>query len=405
PQDFTAGGPPDYLPGPNYGRVIDGNDYTATREFLGSLGATYVSLDGALTQKARFTGSDTHRDNYASAKGGSTSYDDGNRYKGSYQASYQFDTPGLLGAKHQITGGYDWQRETFAPSHLTQTFSRESNSLVGEYRGEFADQFYVNAAARHDFNDRFKDATTFSLSGAWKVPGTQSRLHASVGTGITNPTFFEQFGYIPATFVGNPNLKPEESFGWDIGLEQGFFDRRLVLDATYFNQDLTNEIATVYGGPPNYPSTPINRGGKSKRQGVELSATVDLQNGFTATAMYTYTDATEQTAAGGPRVEEVRRPKHSGSLGVAYVFYDQRARVFADAVFNGRMEDVAFVPGLPPRVSLDAYTVVNVGGSFKINDHLEAYGRVENVFDEKYQEVFGYSTPGRTAFAGLKGSF
>ncbi|NDU79476.1 hypothetical protein GWI34_43875, partial [Actinomadura sp. DSM 109109] len=144
-----------------YGQVIDGPDWTATREFFGSVGATYVSMDGALTQKARFTGSDTHRDNFSSLDSfNPNSWDDGNRYKGSYQASYQFDTPTMLDAHHQVTAGYDWQRETFAPSHLTQTFSRQSNSFIGEYRGEFLNQFYLNAGLRHDLNDRFEDATT-----------------------------------------------------------------------------------------------------------------------------------------------------------------------------------------------------------------------------------------------------
>jgi vitamin B12 transporter len=392
PQDFIWGSS-------TYGRVIDGDDWTATREFFGSVGATYVSLDGALTQKARFTGSDTSRDNYSN---GETSTDDGNRTNGSYQASYQFDTSTMLDAHHQLTAGYEWERETFSPSHLTETFSRNTNSFVGEYRGEFLDQFYVNAGVRRDFNDRFEEATTWSLSGAWKIPDTATRLHASVGTGITNPTFYEQFGFFPGSFKGNPDLVPEESTGFDLGIEQGFFDGGLVADITYFNQNLTHEIATDYSGP--LPS-PVNLDGVSKRQGVELSATVDLFNGFTATATYTYTDATEQTEAGGPRLEEVRRPKHAGSLNAAYVFDAGRARVFGEVVFNGGMEDIAFVPSLPPRVTLGPYTVVNIGGSYKLNDHLEAYGRIENLFDEEYQEVFGYNTEGRTAFIGLKGIY
>lgn len=394
PQDFTWGSP-------TYGRVIDGPDDTATREFFGSLGATHVSLDGALTQKMRFAGSDVYRENFS---GGLTSWNDGDRYNGTYQASYGFDTSGVLDAKHQLTGGYEWERETFAPSHLDETFERNSNSFVGEYRGAFFDRFYLNAGVRHDFNDSFGDATTFSLSGAWRI-GTATRLHSSVGTGVTDPTFFEQFGYVPNSFVGNPNLVPEESLGWDIGIEQGFFGRALVTDVTYFNQNLRNEIALVYGGPPDFPSIPINRGGTSERQGVEMAATVNLFNGFTATASYTYTASTEQTEAGGPRLKEVRRPEHSGSITTAYVFYEKRARIFGEVAFNGRMEDFAFVPTLPPRVTLPAYTVVNLGGSFKFTDHLEAYGRIDNLFDEDYEEVFGYNTQGRTAFVGLKGTF
>lgn len=395
PQDFSWGSP-------TYGQVIEGPDWTATRELFGSVGATYVSMDGALTQKARFTGSGTHRDNFSSLDTfAPNSWDDGNRYKGSYQASYQFDTPGMLDAHHQLTAGYDWQRETFSPSHLSgATFSRNSNSFIGEYRGEFLDQFNVNAGIRRDLNDRFEDSTTWTLSGSWRIPNSETRLHSSVGTGITNPTFYEQFGYLPGSFQGNPNLKPEESTGFDIGIEHGFFDRMLVIDATYFNQNLTNEISTDYSG--SLP-TPVNLSGTSKRQGVELSATLDLSNGFTATASYTYTDSTEQKLTGGPRQEEVRRPKHSGSLGAAYVFAEDKARVFTDIVFSGKMLDTDFSTYQP--VTLGAYTVVNAGGSFKINERLEAYGRVENLFDEKYQEVLGYNTQGRTAFIGLKGTY
>lgn len=397
PQGFAA---------PNDGTTYDRDDTIASREIFGSVGATYTALDGALTQRVRFAGSDTEREGRTV---GALSYaNTGARLNGSYQATYQFDTPGFLGAKHTVTGGYEWERETyetlppvFSPTVLGERL-RQTNSFVGEYRGEFLDQFFLTAALRHDLNDAFEDATTYSVSGAWQIPDTGTRLHASVGTGVTNPTFFEQFGFNPATFIGNPNLIPEESFGWDVGVEQRLFEERLKVDVTYFKQDLTNEIGTV-----GFPiSTPFNATGTSKRQGVELAATLSLSNGLSLNGTYTYTDSTEQRVAGGPRLIEVRRPKHAGSLGAAYVFYDDRARVFADAVFNGNMEDNEFVSTTPrTRVTLDSYTVVNVGGSFKFNDKLEAFGRIENLFDEDYEEIYSFNTPGRTTFIGLKGSF
>lgn len=390
-QDFNWGSP-------TYGLVLDTDDQTATREVFGSLGASHTSLDGALVQKARFSGSDVLREYFAG--GALDSSNKGNRLNGLYQATYSFDTPGSFDARHFLTGGYEWEKETFLPSHLTERLGRTTNSLVGEYRGEFAEQFFLNAAVRHDFNDAFRDATTYSVSGAWLIPNTATRLHASIGTGVTNPTFFEQFGYVPAMFVGNPNLLPEESFGWDVGVEQRFFSDRLIVDLTYFNQDLTNEIATDYSGPL---PTPFNRTGISERQGIEVSATVDLQNGFTTTATYTYTDATEQSVAGGVRVTEIRRPRHSGSVSAAYSFLDSRARIFAEAVFNADMLDTDFATFTP--VKLKDYTVVNIGGSYAFNDHVEAFARVENLFDQKYEEVFGYNTQGATGFFGVRGKF
>ncbi|MCP8895140.1 TonB-dependent receptor [Shinella daejeonensis] len=379
--------------------AFDAADYIKTRELFGSLGLTNTALDGALTQKARISANDIHRFNHSGLFG--DSWDDGNRYNATYQASYRFDD--LENQVHQLTAGYEWQRETFSPSHLNETFSRRAHSLVGEYRGEFLDQFYLNGGLRQDWNDAFANAATWTVSGAWQIPGAHTRLHASIGTAVTNPTFYEQFGYFPGAFIGNPNLRPEESRGWDIGVEQRFFDGELIVDVTYFNQNLKSEIATV--SDANFNTTAVNLDGTSKRQGVEVAATVDFFNGFTATAAYTYTDASEQSTAGGPRQAEVRRPRHAGSVNAAYVFDEGRARVFAEAIFNGKMEDAVFATLLPPRVPLAGYTVVNIGGSYKLNETVEIFGRIDNLFDRDYQEVYGYNAPGLAAFAGVKATF
>lgn len=389
--DFDDQPYPDYI-------VLDTDDQTATREFFGSFGATYTAFGGALVHKARLTGSDVFREYFAG--GTQTSNNKGNRVNGLYQASYSFDTAGSFGIRNVITAGYEWEKETFLPSHLTDRLSRSTHSLVAEYRGAFAEQFFFNAAIRQDFNDAFENAATYSLGSAWRIPGTRARLHASVGNGITNPTFFEQFGYVPGQFLPNPNLIPERSFGWDIGIEQRFLDNRLTLDVTYFNQDLTNEIATDYSGPL---PTPFNRDGISKRQGVEVAATFDFLNGFTTTASYTYTDSTDQTVEGGPRTREIRRPRHAGSLTAAYSFLDNRARLFGELIVNADMLDTDFATFSPVR--LGDYAVFNLGGSYRFSEHLEGFARIENLFDEKYEEVLGFNTQGRTAFTGLKAKF
>lgn len=372
------------------------NTYGRTNEFLGSVGLTWTAFDDALTQKLRFSGSDRKYEYVASEY---PSENKGQRYKASYQATYAFDTPTFADAHHKITGGIEWQQERFHQVPVTfpvydeaqfEKHKRSMYSVIGEYNGEFADQFYVNLGLRHDVNKDFNDATTFSLSGAWAIPDTDARLHSSIGTGVTNPTFFEQFGF-SAGFVGNPALKPEKSLGWDIGLEYAFFDGLLVTDVTYFNQDLRDEISTIYTGWT--PTGVENLDGKSKRHGVELAATLNLFHGFTAGGTYTYTSSRNPDGT-----EAVRRPRHSGSVNVAYTFYEDRARLFGEAIFNGEMKDT----GLR---TLDKYTVVNIGGSYKFTDKLEGFARIENLFDKKYQEVYGYNTPGRGAFAGLKASF
>ena len=387
---------------PTQGLVLDTDDKREVQEFSGALGATWTSLDGAWTHAARLSGNSDETKRFTD--GQASSGNKGDRLKGTLRSTYAFETPELAKALHSITAGYEWEREQFRqlepvgdPSQL-DTQERTSNSFVAEYRGEFADQFYVNAAVRHDFNDAFQDSTTYSLAGAWAIPNMDTRLHASVGTGVTNPSFFEQFGFVPARFAGNPDLVAEESFGWDIGIEQRFFDGDLIVDVTYFNQDLTNEIATDFSGAL---PTPINQTGESERQGVEISATALLGYGFSATATYTYTDATDPDG----RIE-VRRPKHAASLNAAYTFFDDRARIFGEMIYNGKMDDLEFINATPEtRVELEDYVLVNVGGSFKFNDNFQAYGRIENLLDKDYEEVFGFNTQGRTAFVGLKATF
>ncbi len=373
------------------------NSEAETKNFLGSIGLTWTALaDDALTQKLRFTGNSLKYKSiapyYLDADILSTYETEGRRYTGSYQASYVFDTPGFADAHHTVTGGVEWKREKFS---TTNDYERDSYGFVGQYNGEFWEQFYLNLALRHDLNDEFKDATTYSVSAAWTVPDTDMRLHSSVGTGVRNPDFIEQFGILAGpNFLGNPDLKPERNLGWDIGVEKSLLDGGLLLDVTYFNNRFRDKI--VREG-----NTLINMPGITRTHGVELMATLKLFDGLTAGATYTYTSVKRDD-----NVDLVRVPRHAGSVNAAYTFYENRAQIFGEAVFNGNMKDSSFDASWSPvTVPLSSYTVVNIGGSYKFTDKLEGFARIENLFDKKYQEVYGYNTPGRGVFAGLKASF
>jgi vitamin B12 transporter len=388
--------------GPTQGLVIDTNDVSEDHEFSGGIGATLDSFGGMLTQTARFEYSDSKRENFRNNLLSSAS--EGSRSHVSYQATVRFETPGLANASHSLTGAIEHEEEKFRqlppvfnPSQL-QEQSRSILGTIAEYRGEFFDALSIAAAVRHDENDKFENVTTYSVSGSLNVAATGTRLHSSVGTGATNPTFFEQFGFVPATFTGNPNLMPEESFAWDAGVEQTFLDGQIVVDVTYFNERLTNEITTSFnlGG-----TTPVNLIGTSPREGVEVSVVFEVIENLTVRGSYTYLSAHEPNG-----LVEIRRPHHSGSLGLDYAFAGGRGNAFLDATFNGEMEDLEFIFSTPQtRVMLDSYTVVNAGASFWVTDNAQVFGRVENLFDEQYEEVFGFNTKGITGFLGLRINF
>jgi vitamin B12 transporter len=218
---------------------------------------------------------------------------------------------------------------------------------------------------------------------------------------------FEQFGSNLAYFAPNPNLKPEQSLGWDAGVEVKLLGGRALLDVTYFRANLTNEIKTDYSV---FPSTPINLDGQSQRQGVEVSLKGAVNAWLTAGMSYTYTDARDPTGA-----VEVRRAPHTGRIDATAAFAEGRGTITVAAVYNGAMTDFRFtnvsdgfggtLPSLAGRAGLQPYWLLTFGASYKIQPNMEIYGRIENALDAKYQEQYGYSTARIAAYAGVKISF
>jgi vitamin B12 transporter len=378
-----------------YGKLIDTYDTTRSEELMGALGFKWTSDDGAWFQSGRISGSKVDRETF-DTNGDKNAAHTGTRYKASYQVGHTFETPDFADAEHTVTLGYDVVAETFKrlPPFALEEQSRQSQSVVVEYRGRFADQLNLTAALRHDFNDQFADVTTYSLSGSWEVPNSGTTVHASVGTASTNPTFIEQFGYDPSSFIGNTSLKPETSLGWDIGVSQTLLDGMVTLDATYFNQNLENEIKTVGWSP----STVENDKGISTRRGVELTAALDFFNGLTASASYTYTDSRDGSGA-----VEIRRPKHSGVISVAYEFDEVPLRINSDLMLVGAAEDTDF--SISKNVTLPGYALLNAGLNYEVTENVEVYARVQNLLDVSYESVLGYNNPGRTFYVGAKARF
>ena len=57
------------------------------------------------------------------------------------------------------------------------------------------------------------------------------------------------------------------------------------------------------------------------------------------------------------------------------------------------------------RVNLPGYATVSVHGSHDLSEQTEVFGRIENLLDRSYQEVFGFGSPGTTAYLGLRSRF
>jgi vitamin B12 transporter len=379
PQDFFTG------------LVVDGADETESEQLYAQLSATLSLLDDRWLTRLGYALADVERANVASGTAGTS---EGERHKVSLVSALTFDTGA---ANHKLTGAIDWKRESYSnviPDFFVDAQGEvEGTGYVASYDLSLG-RFDAGAAFRHDDNDRFQDADTYRLQASWRVTDT-TRLRATMGTGIKNPTFQDLFGFDPNFFVGSPNLKAEKSEGWDVGIDQTLFEGKARATLTYFEATLEDEIFTDFSV---FPFTAGNRTDESRRRGIELTFDAALGRAWDLHAAYTYVDAEEAGA------EEVRRAPHIASLNLTHRFLDDRGAATLSVRYNGDQTDTHFFGFAPfsEVVTLKAFTLVNLNASWRVTDNIELFARGENLLDEDYEEVFSYATPGPAAYAGLR---
>ncbi len=286
-----------------------------------------------------------------------------------------------------------------------QDQSYDSNGYAIEYVGTPATGLTWTLSGRLDDYSDFANAATWQLAASYQSsPGL--RLHASVGTGSKVPTFTERYGFYEDLFIGNPDLKPESSRGWEIGLNTDWSEGRYQLQLAYFDQDLQDEIDGFVFDPGTFLFTAKNRQSNSRRKGLEAVFDTRLGQSFSLKASFTYTNASEKDDA-GRWIPEARRPKNMASLSANYAFSENRASLNLNLNYNGPQQDVYFSPVtfVSERVDMPAYTVLDLAAAWKLTRSLELTGRISNLLDQDYEEILGFVRPGRALYAGLRGRF
>lgn len=372
--NWPVTGPDDYL--------LDSDDRADRRERAGQIWFEAETLQGRLNHRlsydqARYDFND-HQWTETEAR------TDILKYRGIYGIDGRVED-----AAHTIAFGLERRKDE---NSLSDEQRRRSNSGIIEYRGAFANGLDAQLGLRHDDNDVFQDATTWSLALSWQLPNAPFRLHASAGTGVVNPDYSELFGGYG--YVGNPNLEPEENRGLDLGVEATLLDGRAVVDLTWFREKLENEItwnAVTRPDGTNY----YNQSGTSTREGIEVAASWQASRDLTLGADYTYLDAKNPDGS-----VETRRPRHQLGLNATYLFAEGRGSVSGDVTYAAGNYD-AESWGSYAVTKLPDYTVVNVAAGYDLTDRVRLSGRVTNLFDESYSDAWAYPARGRTAYLGL----
>ncbi len=380
------------------GLPADANLETDNSQTFMRFGGDLRSFDGHWKNVAWLAASNTDHGRFAD--GVKTGSDEGERYGVYYQSTWDFAPQERIDSAQTVTFAIDHERLEYTRDDLNKKM--DTTGFVFEGRTRFWEDLYLSAAVRHDSNSDFDDVNTWRVTSLYTFEQAGTQLHADFGTGQKAPTFTERFSFFPAFFIGNPELKPEKSRGWEFGLNQPFADGRWAIQATYFKERLENEIAGFVFDPVTFLFTAENVDGTSHRTGVETALQASINDRFEAAATYTYLDADQSDGAGG-FTAEVRRPRHMASANFNYRFMESRGNINLNLSYTGDHYDTFFPPGAAgQQVKLDSYTLVNLATSYQATDRVRVYGRIENLFDEAYEDVIGFNTPGIGAFVGVQ---
>ncbi|MBL4869712.1 MAG: TonB-dependent receptor [Robiginitomaculum sp.] len=274
-----------------------------------------------------------------------------------------------------------------------QDESISTQAVAGDYRYH-KNVLTLTASARQDFNDRFKNSATWRIGVGYAFEDFGGRVRASIGTGVKNPSMTELFGFFPGSFVGNANLIPEKSLGFDIGYDQEFGDFSFSID--YFHSDLEDEILTVFN--TNFTSTVRNAVTDSTREGVEIEMRGKIGSAVLVRGVATFLSTEENS------IQEIRRPEFIASANVTWTPIEAMNFTLS-ADHTGSQLDLDFATFPAARVTLDAFTLIGLNASYHLNDIVTLSLRGDNLLNETYQEVIGYASQGRGIYAGIAADF
>ena len=282
---------------------------------------------------------------------------------------------------------------------------RHNIAYYSELLGTVAERLSYNLSGRRDDNSEYAAINTFRL-GASAATIAGVRLRASLATAFNAPAFNQIH---PTTYTkGSPDLQPERSRSWELGVERVFGADRFRIGGDYFNQRFSQLIQYVSGGPPAYLGSYANLTGASSN-GYEGEAEMRPIDRVRVTGSFTVVT---------PRVREIspsyggslkagdallRRPTHSGALGVS--FGDARRSFGVAATYVGKRPDLDFSKFPSPTRTLPSYVRLDLSAQSRVvalsaGNGLSLTARMENALDKKYQDVIGFPAPGRVILVG-----
>jgi vitamin B12 transporter len=359
---------------------------TRNRQFVGYIGANVVAFDGRMQNRIAYTRTDIRRLGMDPVLFSFNNFIvRGNIDRAEYHTAFDVNdaltlTAGLEYERSFASTSFEGAAADVARNHVTSGFSQ---IIVHPLAG-----LTVTGGVRHDQYRDYGGQTTLGGNIAFTPNDGRTMLRATYGEGFRAPTLSE--GQPP---YGNPDLRPETARNFDLGFEQQILDGKALFFATYFNRRSTDLIAFSFA---TFQSENIDR---VNSKGVEAGFNLNPTDRLDIQASYTLVDAVNRSAGANFGNRLALRPQHSGSLTVDWQTPFGLSVGSSMLLMGDSFDDAS------NGVALDGYALVGLRASLPINDRLELYGRVDNIFDVQYSVVAGYNSFGRNAAVGVRAKF
>ena len=293
-----------------------------------------------------------------------------------------------------VTIGAEYAHESQSGSGLDTT--RRNSALFAQVLTGTTGPLSFTFGARIDDNQQFGTHGTGRAGMVWRLD-ERTRARAAAGTGFKEPTLLENFG--TSSFArGNPDLQPEQSASWEVGIEHTPPGDRVTVAVTYFHERF-RELVQYSAAPLGPDSVNFYNVPGARVQGIEIGIQGTIGAGLSVDVSYAYLESRDSA---GQRLQ--RRPTNAGSLRLGYAL---RGRGLAlAAVFTGDRDDYDYAPYPAVRVTLPPHTRVDWSGSYALSrgrgpwPGLTLNARVENLLDARYQDIRNFPARGRTLLFG-----
>jgi vitamin B12 transporter len=379
----------EFLGSYNYGRVEydDYNDKEAVKKSHSYLVGAKLDLSFLDNYKQTFS---FYKNNYQRKDYTPKGWFTYTRYNPSTEG-FSWENLLNLNKAYSIVFGLDFKREK-VESYYESSFSNDFYDKKREHLGVFLnnkvsllnDTLILNAGLRHDDYKNFGEKTTYRIGFRYLIPKVNLVLKGNYGTAFRVPTFDDLFypGY------NNPNLKPEESKGWDLYLEKDLLQERLVLGAGMFYQKYKDLIQF------NFNTWKPQNVGKAVIKGAEANLSFKLTQNLRLKANYTYLDPEDRDKD----KYLIYRPFHK--VGATLEYSLKKLAFLADYTYTGqRFANVDNSQRLKP------YSLVNLSANYYVSSNLKVYLKIDNLLNANYEETPNYNTPDRSFYAGISFSY